>query len=305
MKIIKILTMFLAISFLLGACQQTVMSQGSNTGLYDTEDFKRYWYAGKAEVNSYNLDQSRYGENRDGKAMLIFVTEGFSKEKQVKLDNPNAAGGDQVTVMKLNYTKNFVTGIYPYSMMLSVFTPVSRVQFPNTLKVTMSSQEWCGHVFSQMNLGKNKFDVDSYSYFEQEGDKHFTTEKVLLEDEFFNLIRLDPENIPIGSVKILPGLFFTRLKHENLKPLDATIAKSTSETETLYEIQFPGRKLIIHVEKTFPFKILGWEETFTERGETYQTSATLDKTLFIDYWTKNKKEFDVLRDSLNLSRNNY
>ncbi len=305
MKIIKLLTISLAVSFLLGACQQVVMSQNNNMAVYDTEDFKTYWYAGKAEVNSYNLDQSRYGENRDGKAMLIFVTEGFSREKQVKLDNPGASGSDGVTVMKLNYTKNFITGIYPYSMMLSVFTPVSRNQFPNTLKVTMSSQEWCGHVFSQMNLVKNKFETASYSYFEQEGDKHFTADNVLLEDELFNLIRLDPENIPTGAVKILPGLFFTRIKHENLKPLDATIAKSTSATETLYEIQFPRRTLIIHVEKVFPFKILGWEETFTERGETHQTSATLDKTLFIDYWTKNKKEFDVLRDSLNLSRSNY
>lgn len=43
--------------------------------VYASEQFHDYWHAGKAEVNSYNLDQSRYGESRPGKAVLIFATE--------------------------------------------------------------------------------------------------------------------------------------------------------------------------------------------------------------------------------------
>lgn len=302
LKIFFVLTGLVAVAI---ACNQQALSQDDKTGLYDTEAFKNYWYAGKAEVNAYNLDQSRYGENRNGKAMLIFVTEGLSKSKQVKLDDPEAAGDDKATVMKLNYTKNFVTGIYPYSMMLSAFTPVSRNQFPNTMKVTMTSQEWCGHVFSQMNLQRNKYKVDSYSYFESEGDAHFETDKVLLEDELFNLIRIDPDHIPMGKVKILPGLFFTRLKHKNLKPAEATIERKTEESQVVYKVSFGDRTLEIQVQKDFPHKILGWREQFIEGEELRTTTATLDKTLYIDYWRKNKKEFDVLRDSLGLSRTNY
>ena len=196
MNVIKAVPFSLVVACLSSSCNPPAMAPGE-AGLYDSIAFKDYWYAGKAEVNAYNLDQSRYGENRPGKAMLIFVTEGFSKSKQVKLDHPEAAGDDKVTVMKLNYTKNFVTGIYPYSMMLSAFTPVSRNQYPNTLKVTMSSQEWCGQVFSQMNLAGNQYEVTGYSYFEQEGDNHFKFDKTLLEDELFNLIRLDPGHIPL------------------------------------------------------------------------------------------------------------
>ncbi|MEQ8362057.1 MAG: hypothetical protein RH948_04255 [Cyclobacteriaceae bacterium] len=281
------------------------MSQNGTTGLYESEAFKNYWYAGKAEVNAYTLDQSRYGENRPGKAMLIFVTEAFSKTKHVKLDNPEAANDDKVTVMKLNYTKNFITGIYPYSMMLSSFTPVSRNRYPNTLKVTMTSQEWCGHVFSQMNLEKNQYDVSSYSYFEKEGDVQFSTDKVLLEDELFNLIRVDPDHIPLGKIKILPGLFFTRLKHENLKPVDATLSKEGNGNETVYGLQFAERLLTIHVSNEFPHKILGWEEEFVEGGKKMYTKATLDKTLYTDYWRKNKNEHSSLRDSLGLSSTNY
>ena len=88
-------------------------------------NFNSYWYQGKAELTSYNLEQARYGEMREGQAVLIFVTEDFSKSKQVKLDNPGAAGDDAEKVLKLNMTKKFDTGLYPYSMMSSVFTPVN------------------------------------------------------------------------------------------------------------------------------------------------------------------------------------
>ncbi len=303
MKIVK--TEFFALFLLLIACNESAISQNGNPGLYESEPFTEYWYQGKAEVNSYNLDQPRYGETHPGKAMLIFVTESFSKKKQVKLDNPDNAGSDKVSVMKLNYTKNFVTGIYPYSMMLSTFTPISRNQYPNTVKVTMTSQEWCGHVFSQMNLNNNKYNVESYSYFESEGDAEFSTEVTLLEDELFNLIRVDPQNIPEGKIKILPGLFFTRLKHENLRPQDATLTKDDGALQVNYTLQYIDRTLTIHVQKEFPHKILGWEEEFTERGKTFKAVATLDKTLYTDYWRQNQKQYTPLRDSLGLSDSNY
>ncbi len=298
-------TEFFGLLLLLVACNESAISQDGNPSLYESERFKDYWYQGKAEVNSYYLDQPRYGENHPGKAMLIFVTESFSKKKQVKLDNPDNAGGDKVTVMKLNYTKNFVTGIYPYSMMLSTFTPISRNQYPNTLKVTMTSQEWCGHVFSQMNLNNGKYNVDSYSYFESEGDAEFSNEVTLLEDELFNLIRVDPQSIPEGKIRILPGLFFTRLNHEELRPQDATLTRNEGSLQVNYTLRFSDRTLTIHVQKEFPHKILGWEEEFTERGESFKTVATLDKTLYIDYWRQNRKEFIPLRDSLGLSDSNY
>lgn len=304
MNLIKAVSFSLVVACLSSSCNPPAMAPGE-AGLYDSIAFKDYWYAGKAEVNAYNLDQSRYGENRPGKAMLIFVTEGFSKSKQVKLDHPEAAGDDKVTVMKLNYTKNFVTGIYPYSMMLSAFTPVSRNQYPNTLKVTMSSQEWCGQVFSQMNLAGNQYEVTGYSYFEQEGDNHFKFDKTLLEDELFNLIRLDPGHIPLGKIKIFPGLFFARLGHENPMPVEATLSKEAGDRETTYKVQYEERLLTIHVANEFPYKILGWEEEFVEGGKKMYTKAILDKTLYTDYWRKNKNEFLYLRDSLGLSSTNY
>lgn len=269
---------------------------------YTEEQFGNYWYTGKAEVVSYRLKQSRYGEMREGSAVLIFVTEPFSKSKQVKLDNPEKAGNDEVTVLKLNFTKKFVTGIYPYSMMLSSFTPVDIYHHPKTLKVSMSSQEWCGHVFSQANLKNDKYAVKTFSYFEKEGDQNFTIEAALLEDEIWNLIRLNYKALPVGEIDVIPGLFFTRMQHENLKPVKANASLQETDDEIVYKIEYPDRVLSITFSSTFPYEILSWQETFQGLGgQTLSTSATIDQKLHIDYWSRNKNSDSYLRDSLNLN----
>jgi hypothetical protein len=275
-------------------------SESDVVPFHTSEQFRDYWHAGKAEVNSYHLKQSRYGEPRPGKAVLIFVTEDLSKKLQVKLDDPSTR--NKINVLKLNFTKKFITGIYPYSLMLSVFTPINREKEPATIKSTMSSQEWCGQVYTQMNLRGNRYAVKSHSYFEQEADQRFSVRQALLEDELWNLIRLDHGNLPLGELDVIPGLFFTRLSHKDIKIRSAIAEKKTGESETTYTITFPdaARTISIRYENAFPFKILGWTETWQEHGQTRETTATLDKTLFTDYWTKNKNEFLYLRDSLAL-----
>ena len=80
-----------------------------------SQEFKDYWYSGKAEITSYNLSQERYGEIRKGKAVNIFVSENFLPKEQVKADNVSK---ENISVLKLNQTKNFNTGIYPYSVQI-------------------------------------------------------------------------------------------------------------------------------------------------------------------------------------------
>ncbi len=274
--------------------------------LYDSDQFKAYWYAGKAELNSYELDQSRYGENHKGNAVLIFVTEDLSKHLQVKLDYPEKAMDDKINVLKLNYIKNFTTGIYPYSMMLSAFTPVKRDNNKNTLKLSMSSQEWCGHVYAQLNLKGRLYEGLGHSYFEQEADTEFKLPAVLLEDEIFNLIRLDPTNLPTGERIIIPGLFFSRVRHEALKPVSASLNLVRGDEHYTYSIEYKaeGRNLSINFDLEFPYQIKSWEENYTDGyGRIHNTQAVLSKSLYIDYWTKNKNEFSYLRDSLNLPLN--
>jgi len=136
-----------------------------------SQAFKDYWYAGKAEITSYKLEQARYGEMRNGTAVLIYVTEDFLPNKQVKADRQNA---QNIPVLKLNATKNFNTGIYPYSIMQSTFYPVSNNK--HAIKVSSSMQEWCGHVYTQLN-NRDPFEITAHSYFEGEADQNLKVEK--------------------------------------------------------------------------------------------------------------------------------
>jgi len=172
------------------SCGTSVSQQ---PGSQKPENFDDYWYAGKAEISSYELEQARYGEIHKGTSVLIFVTEPFSKSKQVKLDNSRDESEDNVSVMKLNMNKKFLTGIYPYSMMMSTFTPVSYNEYPDPFKVTTSSQEWCGHTFMQLNLKEKNYRLRGFSYFESEGDVDLNVKNVIMEDELWTRIRLNPE----------------------------------------------------------------------------------------------------------------
>jgi hypothetical protein len=263
--------------------------------------FSAYWYNGTAEVSSYKLSQARYGEIREGQAVLIFVTEPFSKSKQIKLDDPSKKSSDEQTVMKLNFVKKFQTGIYPYSLMLSAFTPVETSQYPNSVKVTMTGQEWCGHVFAQMNALESGFAVQSFSYFESEGDIKAVLDKNILEDEIWNRIRLNYNALPVDTFTIIPGFFHTRLLHQSQSPQFAVGKISINGDLGTYELSYleNSRKLSISFETNFPYKILSWQESTIDRnGKEQITTGELDTTLNIDYWRRNNNSDSYLMDSL-------
>jgi len=261
--------------------------------------FKAYWYNGEAEVSSYTLEQARYGELRQGLAVLIYVTEPFLKKEQVKADR--AKPGD-INVLKLNYTKKFHTGLYPYSIMTSTFMPTK--QQGHALKVSSSMQEWCGHVYTQLK-NRDQFEIRSHSYFEGEADKSYDLEKTWLEDELWTLIRIAPEELPVGEIQIIPAMEAARLKHSDFKAYTAQLSLTESIGGTLtYTIQYPelNRNLSIQFEKAAPHKILGWQEQFRSgfgsKAKVLTTKATLKKTLLTPYWTKNKNADGQLRQEL-------
>ena len=276
------------------------------TGDYDgtsrklPPDFGDYWFEGKAEISSFKLKQARYGEFRDGHAVLIYVTEPFLPEKQVKADENHA---DNIQVLKLNRVKKFITGIYPYSIMTSIFYPVFHKQ--HAIKLSASVQEWCGHVYTQLNNRKT-YEVASHSYFEQEGDQHLQLEKSPLEDELWTQIRIDPNALPTGSLEIIPSLEYIRLRHKVLKAYPARASLSTNGTISSYELTYPGleRTLRIEFEPTFPFTIERWTDTyksgFGPDAVRMETTAERIKTLKTAYWTENGNKDVILRDSLGL-----
>lgn len=253
------------------------------------ERFGRYWYQGKAELTRYELNQARYGEMHKGEAVLIFVTEPFLPDKQVKLERGDPSKG--VTVLKLNSVRKFFTGIYPYSLMTSTFTPVSFAATGRALKVASSSQEWCGQTFTQLNLRGGRYEGALRSYFEDEGDRAFGFDAAPLEDEIWTRIRLAPETLPVGRIEIVPGLQYARLWHKEVRPEKAEATLRSDGRENVYSLAYSAipRKLSIRYEAAFPYKIVSWEETQPgafDGSPLLTTKAVATRSLMLDYWKR-------------------
>lgn len=269
----------------------------------EEEQFTNYWYQGEAELTSYKLTQARYGELREGHAVLVFVTEDFSLKDQVKSSNKKGA----TSVMKLNFARRFNTGIYPYSTLSSTFTPIDAKKHPNTLKTSLSVQEWCGHVYAQLNLVDNKYQLVSHSYFEGEADNENELSSSILEDELFNRIRINPKGLPIGEHMVIPSVLHSRFKHQDLKPEICNITKvADKEGVVSYNLLYTqiNRKVSITYKTTFPYEILGWTETFVsgfgDDAKEMTTTATKIKTIKSAYWTQNHNSDSTLRKELGI-----
>jgi len=261
-----------------------------------TAGFKDYWYSGLAEISSYDLKQDRYGELRDGTAVLIFVTEPFDVQDQVKADQ---SAPSNRSVLKLNATRDFITGIYPYKIMSSTFLPLDRQE--NALKVATSIQEWCGHSYMQLNHKADHYNVQLYSYFQSEGTKEFQVPAVLLENQIPNQLRLNPAEMPVGKIQMIPSTEYLRLSHDETKALPATATLKQEAATYHYEISYESGRTVSYVtDKQFPYQIRSWKEEFPSRGSIATVTATLKKTLRTAYWNQNSTKYAVLRDSLAL-----
>lgn len=282
--------------------------------LPEEKDFHSYWYNHGAEITRFELEQSRYGEIHPGHAILIFVTEPFLPDIHVKSDYESSRK-KSIQVLKLNFIKRFNTGIYDYSMMKSIFTPISteKQQFCKTLKVSTTRQDWCGHVYLQYNLEDDHYKVKQHSYFEKEGDNTITIPSVHLEDEIWTRIRIAPETLPLGEIKMIPGSFFTTLRMiesgaENAFAELTNTQEGDREDVSQYTVTYPSlqRTLSIRFNRKFPYDILSWSETYPsgsgKNAIILTTKARRTHAVMMDYWNKNSVKDLELRKELGLTR---
>lgn len=304
LSIVTVLLPLAAIVALLGFSCSEATDQKSRKQQPTAEQFNQYWFQGLAEVSRFDLEQARYGEIRKGDAVLIFVTEEFFADRQVKSELGKQPGS--TAVLKLNFVRKFLTGIYPYSMMSSIFTPVDREQFPYCLKVTTSIQEWCGQTFTQLNLINEKYNVLLRSYYMDEADQESTLDRTRLEDEIWTLIRMDPHVLATGNMELIPGSQFSRLKHINQKVQKADASLIEENEQYVYRVVYQTipRKLVIKFEKAFPYKITEWEETSEmDKGadqSVLTTRAVLTHVMLVDYWNKRSVADSKYRKKLGL-----
>ena len=285
---------FVSLFFLLLSCAPSNNTENTIRSL--DKGFGSYWYSGQAEITAYTLEQSQYGAPRKGDAVLIYVTEDFNPNTQVKAERRTK---ETISVLKLNATKRFYTGIYPYNIMQSTFSPINTQE--HALKTSVSIQEWCGHVYAQIN-NREELEYSSHSYFENEADQHIRLPKVFMENDLWNLIRINPLELPRGTFKAIPSLESIRLMHLDEQVFEVSASLNKEKGFYQYILKYPeiDRSLMIRFNQTFPFKIVGWEEIIIRQNKTFITKAHSPRHLNIDYWNKNKNTDTKHRDLLHL-----
>ncbi len=288
------LLLFLLVAIGIIGCEHGQSSENHNTPA-DNDAFKDYWYAGLAELNHYSLEQARYGEIHKGDAVLIFVTEDFLPDQQVKYEHGPKPGNTE-SVLKLNFVRKFFTGIYPYSMMSSIFTPISSAN--PTLKVSTSSQEWCGHTYLQLNYKEQRYQGFLHSYFQDEVYREYSLDAVVLEDALWNKIRINPGRLPEGEIPLIPATQFLRFRHLPAKVHPAMAVLKTavrkdisSDSLFAYHVRYSDiqRELTIYFTREFPYEILGWEETYPSgfrNPKLLTTRAVRTHVMRLDYWRR-------------------
>ena len=268
-------------------------------------DFDTRWHDGKAELNGYRLTVERYGHPRIGRAVLIYVTEPFSRSKHVKVDDPSKNPADTFDALKLNLVRHFQTGVYDYSTMVSLFTRSSDFV---PVKATFTSAEWCGQVYEELNFDGARLAERFFSYFENESSEQTLPAPAdgVVEDNLFILLRgLREDFLAPGqkrSVPFLASAFYRRLTHQTLAWSTATIERlsgsemvrvpaGTFEAWVYVVKPADGREGRFFIEREDPHRVLRWAWAPPPKGATGRAhllggtdSGELTGSSRLQYW---------------------
>ncbi|UCH84607.1 MAG: hypothetical protein JSW50_02620 [Candidatus Latescibacterota bacterium] len=272
-------------------------------------DFGSHWHDGRAEIDGYRLTVDRYGEERTGTCVMIYVTEPFSESKRVKADDPNAKPDDTFEVLKLNLIRDFQTGIYDYNTMLSVY---ARTADFSPVKISFTSSEWCGNVYEDMLFYPDKITGHHYSYFEGESGpiELKNVSGGVAEDNLFILLRgLKGEFLEPGAkreMRVLPSVYACRLAHTPPDWVDAVIgrvaAPQTIEvpagefTVTVYTVEIAGGRVgAFYIEEAYPHRVIRWEMPPDIKGELTGSERLV-------YWKLNRNGDEKYLRSLGLEQ---
>lgn len=274
-----------------------------------------HWGDGQAEVSGYTIQNSRYGQDRPGEAVLVFVTETLTHSKRVKTDGNQT---DTFPVMKLNAIHDFQTGMYDYNVMTSTFVPLNG-ETPRGLptKISFSMQEWCGNTYAEATTVHTYGDPvtairrQSHNYMDGQGETTTTVplrQRGISTDALPILIRgIAGPLLKAGetqSVNLLPRMADSHMNQMPWSWQSATLSRSQThqktrvpagEYDTFSVTVKPatGPAVTYLVETSPPHRIIGWE---TGTGE----KASLTGSIRTKYWNRQAAEHATLRSDLGL-----
>ncbi|MEW6754683.1 MAG: hypothetical protein AB1505_27415 [Candidatus Latescibacterota bacterium] len=280
-------------------------------GRAQAPDFYAHWGDGRAEVSTYAVVQPRYGEPRAGHAVLIYVTEDIHRDSFVKVESA-APASDRIYALKLNQVLKFVTGIYSYSVMTSVFSAVEGLDGSGPLalcRLSLSAQEWCGHVFDELVWEDGELQGRIDSYFEAEGRHQYeldVPDGFVSEDHLLIQVReLKGAWMEAGEeqpVRILPGLWWLRQTHRPHEILSGVLRKGEPSALTVgdstwavvpWSWGWDGYRKTVWVEEAYPHRLLRWEDSAGGSGVLLASQR-------LAYWQLHGRDDEVWRERLGI-----
>jgi hypothetical protein len=266
--------------------------------------FWKTWGDGQAELDGYRLQTPRYGTIRRGEAVQIWVTETFTEGHRVKSDGGHP---DEFPVLKLNDVRHFQTGFYDYHVLTSVFQrldgkdPVGR-----PTKVSLSVQEWCGHVYEEWVGMDGFFRRVRHSYFDGENDLDARVDLPAdgqLGDAGAFVARGLPAALPDGEVDWIQTAWDSRVAHAEPAWTRATWSRGPAGDVTVPAGTFRAIPVTVtpregigttwYVEEAPPRRIVKWTRP---NGEI----AELTGSIRAPYWDRNDEGYETLRAELGL-----
>jgi len=274
------------------------------------EGFWDHWSDGQAEINGYRLVQPRYGQERVGEAVLVFVTETFTEASRVKSDGGHP---DEYPVLKLNDMRDFQTGVYDYHAMTSSFLGLGGGQlFGQPVKTSFSMQEWCGHQYAQWLTVDGSIHETLHSYWDGEADRQLVLEipegAVFADGLPMTLRGVNGALLAAGEKRSFPYLermLDFRLRREAPKWTTATISRTQVPQERsteigpivadTYRVELDGGAWQeFWVEQQAPHRLLRWTTSTGERAELLGSMRS-------QYWNQSALGDEGLRARLGLS----
>ena len=292
---------------------------------YGTE-FWDHWGDGQAEIAAYELIEPRYGAERRGTAVAIFVTEDFSEADRVKAETAQGeraqgeqaqsekATGDRFPVIKLNLVRDFPTGIYDYNLMTSAFValaPILGRPAGAPTKVSFSAQEWCGHAYHQLLFDRERVRSQLHSYFEGEADRDATLDApadVGSEDALLLWARrLAYPVVAPGeerTSRVVSSVARARLEHQPETVTEVRLLRSAKS----YTLEVPAGTFLVRqawailgdakwsfsVEARHPHRIVAWQSPSGEK-------ASLVGSDRVAYWKLNAPGDEAALERIGLS----
>ena len=217
--------------------------------------FVDYWKNGKTEITKYELKENSISVGQGSLTFNVQYVEGVNKE-------------DSIQVLHSDFTGKIHKENYDYSAMTSSYLPLNLTLRPHAMKVINSVQEPAGNSFLALLQIPKSYEIVAKNTFKEKTKEHYILERQHLEDELWAKIRLNPNDLPMGDIEIIPSFAYWQsvrkspsINEAKAELKDYAGTEFTGKKLQLYSLDYPDlkRNLSIVFESDFPFEIVGWK----------------------------------------------